>query len=344
MAHFRCLRGLTLLCFFVIDSVTLAQQFPKSVEEAYSRYKQDVLTKFTDKHGLIVDLNDGKPDGIGDSAWRTGIATICFAIEKDQVNTRKYLNALIEKCWRDGKPIRHPDSQESGKSTYSRDQFIPQMVACLFAYEFGDEQTKGLAKELYKKFIDKIGIDDWRLNEGEAATLKLPNQFAFFEVADRLGLARVQKLKDVSGREPRIAFLGALKAKSIELANSKTVKMLNGGDEVIQFYGVHLMFLESLVTVKCRPQTEGLLEAVKDVGIQAGKQNMGPFLWLAGDVDKARKYLETWPHDWNSADYVWQRSKLQQDKAAKEGLGKHEYSRLDYMLLRRLFDIEIRRK
>jgi hypothetical protein len=103
-----------------------AQTFPKAVEDAYAKHKKDVLSKFTDKHGLVVDLNDGKPDGIGDAAWRTGLAALCFAIEKDQENTRMYLTALRDKCWRDVRPIRHPDSQEKGNKTYSRDQFIPR--------------------------------------------------------------------------------------------------------------------------------------------------------------------------------------------------------------------------
>jgi hypothetical protein len=70
---------------------------------------------------------------------------------------------------------------------------------------------------------------------------------------------------------------------------------------------------------------------------------MGPFLWLAGDQDKARGFLTDWPAGWDNTDYVWQRSKGQQDKAANDGRGKQEYPRLDYMVLRRLFDVEIRR-
>src|SRR5262249_36784294 len=159
------------------------------------------------------------------------------------------LTALRDSCWRDGKPIRHPDSRETGRKTYSRDQFIPQMAACYFAHEFGDEPTRALAKELYRKFVDRIRDADWRLNDGEAATINLGNRFAFFETADRLGLADGPKLEQAGGRDPRTAFVVAMKLKSIELGKPETVKLLTGGDEVFQFYGVHLMFLEALITI-----------------------------------------------------------------------------------------------
>ncbi len=324
--------------------IARGQTVPEEADKNYSKFKKDVLSKFTDKHGLVVNLDDGKPDGIGDAAWRTGLATICFAIEGDNDNTKKYLVALRDKCWKDGKPIRHPDSKETGNKTYSRDQFVPQMVACYFAHENGNAETRALAKELYKKFVDRIRKDDWRLNEGEAATINKSNQFAFFEVANKLDLVEGPKLKNAGDPAIREALILAMKEKSVELANPKVVEHLNNGEPVFQFYGVHLMFLEALVTIKCRPQTQDLIPTAKDLGRQAGHQNMAPFLWLSGDFDKLVKFLNDWPAEFNNTDYVWQRSKAQQEKAATDGGGKHEYPRLDYMLLRRLFDVELRRK
>lgn len=217
------------------------------------------------------------------------------------------------------------------------------MAACFFAHEYGSDETKRVAKELFKKFVDRVRDDDWRLNEGEAATIDLGNRFAFFEVADRLGLVEGPKLKKAGGPGPRTAFIAAMKAKSIELANPEIVKRWNDGDGAFQFYGVHLMFLEAVVTIKCRPQTQDLIKVAHDLGRQASKQNMGPWLWLAGEFDNPRIYLTKWPAGWHNTDYVWQRSKASQEKATNEGRGKHEYPRLDYMLLRRLFDVEIRR-
>jgi hypothetical protein len=83
---------------------------------------------------------------------------------------------------------------------------------------------------------------------------------------------------------------------------------------------------------------------VKDLGRQAGKQNMALFLWLAGEFDRPRDLLQNWPASFDHVDYAWQRSKGQQDKAAKDGHSIHEYARLNHMLLRRLFDVEIDRK
>jgi hypothetical protein len=163
----------------------VAEEWPKVVDDRYAAHEKDVLEKFTDKYGLVVELRDGKPDGLGDSAWRTGLVATCFAIEKDNKNTQKYLTALKDKCWRDGKPIRHPDSTETGNKTFSRDQFIPQMTACFFAHEGGDEETKKLAKELFQKFVDRVLADDWRLNEGEAAALDEWNRFALSSSSPR---------------------------------------------------------------------------------------------------------------------------------------------------------------
>jgi hypothetical protein len=323
------------LCSFTGNAVA-QPPLPEGVDQAYAKYKQHLLTKFTDKYGLVVDLDDGKASGIGDSAWRTGLAALCMALEKDNTTTRNYLSALSEKCWRDGRPIRHPDSQETGSKTYSRDQFIPQMVACFFAHEFGDDQTKQLAKNLFQKFIDRIRADDWKLNEGEAATINEGNRFAFFEVADRLGLVEGPKLKSAGGPFPRSVFIAAMAAKRAELKLTPT--------DPSEFFGVHLMFLEALITIKCRPQTQSLISTAHGVADEAASQNMALFMWLRGNENKPRDWLANWPLGWNRVDYVWQRNKKSQDDAAASPADKKEYARLDYMLLRRLLELDIRRE
>jgi hypothetical protein len=134
-----------------------------------------------------------------------------------------------------------------------------------------------------------------------------------------------------------------MKAKSVELANPDVVKALTG-EKTFQYYGVHLTFLEALVACKCRPQTDDLWPVVKDLAKQAGKQDTAPFLWLAGEFDRPRELLKDWPKGWDKVDYVWQRSRFQQEDAAKNPTAGAEYPRLDYILLRRLFDVELDRK
>lgn len=319
-----------------VPTVSVADELPAGVQQTYERHKQDLLTKFTDKHGLVVDLNDGKPDGLGDSAFRTGLAALCFALEKDNPNTRKYLTVLHDKCWKDGKPIRHPDVNEPPHKTYSRDQFIPQMTACYFAYQLGDNETKALAKKLYARFVDHAIKNDWVLNQGEAAALNRGNRFPFFEVAESMDLGNRNEFKNDKQFLNRQMFVAAMKAKGAEL--------LVAGDNPNDFYGVHLMFLEAVVAIKTRPQTDGLIDAAKTLGDRLRRHNMAPFIWYREPGEPQLKaWLANWPAGWNRVDYVWQRSKRQQEQDAASPLDKKEYARLDYLLLRRLLEVEIRR-
>jgi len=121
---------------------------------------------------LIVNLDNGNPADLGDAAWRTGLFAICTAVEHDQQTTLSLMQTLRDKCWRNGRPIRHPKLG----SDYSRDQFIPQMAACYYGWKYGNDDVKKVSKELMGKFVTVLLANNWRLNDGYAATVFPPGR------------------------------------------------------------------------------------------------------------------------------------------------------------------------
>lgn len=303
-----------------------AQNGNDLAKDTYASHKKELLEKFLDnnerrQYDLVVNLENGKPADQGDSAWRTGLAAICMAIERDQENTARFLKALGN-CWVEGRPVRHPEKAQEG---YSRDQFIPQMAACYYAVKFGNEENKVLARELLGKFIQFLKDNDWKLSSDWAGIVLPPTQFVLRAVASKTDLPDDWVVFGGGN-----IFIGGI---GVAIAN-----LAIGGDNPRDYYAVHNLFWEILMLYECRNHTYLLKDATKELCERSRVHNMGPLLWIVGDLDQPREWLRSWPGDWVHVDYVWQRN-LQQQK--EEPNREKQYPRLDYMVLRKLFDLQI---
>jgi hypothetical protein len=126
-------------------------------------------------------------------------------------------------------------------------------------------------------------------------------------------------------------------------------------DKPMEFYAIHNLFWEILMVYECRGQTADLRERTARLAEACERHNMAPLLWLAKREEKPRAWLaawsqtpsstepwdkldsKDWPLHWQRENYVWQRNLAEQRAAPNEA---EKYPRLDYMVLRRLFDLD----
>jgi hypothetical protein len=322
-------------------------EFPPVVEAAYARYKAELLGTYTDHHGLIVGRAGDRPAGIGDSAWRTGLAAFCSAVERDHAHTARLLRALQEKCWKDGLPIRHPDrtGPVDKYGRYSRDQFIAQMAACYYSWRFGNDEVQGLAKDLMERFVKALLDHDWQLNTGPEATLTGPSRFVVREVATAMGLGDYWKVDGIQRqREQRLLYDGYREAfiAKIKLQAERVKAGIRDGkpdpDDPMDYYTLHILFWEILLVYECRQKTPNLVNHTQQLYEACTRHRTAPYYWITGHETEPREWLAAWPPEWNDVDYVWQRNRKTQQEAAAHP-SDEKYPRLDYMVLRRLFDL-----
>lgn len=390
-------------------------------EEIYQKHKLDLLSRFVDSSGLVLnrlanaatelpDTEWGKDHG--DAAWRTGLATICTAIEQDHATTHRFLLALRDQCWKEGRPVRHPRPwQEISSTPFSRDQFIPQMAACFYAWKFGNAENQNIAKELLARFIDLLLANNFRFNDGEAAFLTTPGQIALREVARSMGLRSdwqpsidasltdVEKMirekadkaiQEELGEVPPflrsvvkelvLSLFGNLRSlldgleqvadlpKPIQealklpfsdrdsffatlfsyytLAQGEIVA--SQGDDVEAFYGIHNYFWEVLLMYECRPDAPDLKDNTKRLYHACRKHRMMLYYWIRGEGarEEASQFLNDWQAWYNHVDYFWSKDKHSQERDQAEiergEIPDKEFPRIDYMVLHRLFDLELR--
>jgi hypothetical protein len=131
-------------------------------------------------------------------------------------------------------------------------------------------------------------------------------------------------------------------------------------DAPMEFYAIHNLFWEILLVYDCRSRTANLRDYTKHLSRACERHNMAPLLWLANREERPRGWLLFWTDDemawpnnegewsrldwrdwsklWSHENYVWQRN-LAEQRAVPNA---HEtYPRLDYMVLRRLFDLQV---
>lgn len=324
MGPWRVCIAVALTVAWVAQARQARVELSERADSIYARHKAELFLRYVDEYGLVVARSEYEAAGIGDAVWRTGLAAMCFAIEKDHESTARLLYALSTSGWRDGWPVRHPLYRGTVRSHFSRDQFVPQMAACYYGWKYGNDEVRALSVELLSRFVEVLRRNDWCLAPGGNARLTPNVRFALKCVADRMGVAFPG---DASGN----AFVTYLYLKSLELRAR--------GDDPPEFYGVHLLFIQALLVSDARPVTHGLRPAIQSLYRACRRHRMAPMYWLAGHSRQPRHWLEHWPRQWERIDYAWQRSRSTQNRIARTGWPTSS-PRIDYMVLRRLFDLD----
>jgi hypothetical protein len=63
------------------------------------------------------------------------------------------------------------------------------------------------------------------------------------------------------------------------------------------------------------------------------------YFWFDNDFDQARSFLEHWSPLYSRVDYMWQRKESQQNDSMSISTNDGMFPRLDYLILRGLFNI-----
>ncbi len=120
-------------------------------------------------------------------------------------------------------------------------------------------------------------------------------------------------------------------------------------DHLLDPFGYHLLFLETLMMYECKPNTWFLKEYTKSLAERVIRHNWLNYKWIddASQDANIRDTLANWSPDWNKVTYMWQRDLNDQAKAIREWdqphIGFYHLTRLDYMIMCGLLTIAIPR-
>lgn len=295
--------------------------------------KRDVYATFMDDFGMVCNRKD---DGVkrvfidkGDCAWRTSVFLACLAMEGDNEGCRRLLTSLGE-CWYDGSPHRTPDRSVDAKTEYSTDQFVPHLAALYLCFRFGDAETRQKAVELTKRFVDKLAVDAWKLSEDEYAHFnaqRMIGRYFVMLVTKEMGLDRLWRDSTDAALYGfyREGWFAAAELRAAEAAVSTP-------EEPTSF---HNLFWEVLLINYCEGDSDELTKLKCKLALGAKEQDMALFMWLGHRGKAPCGWLRDWPGNWSVRDYVWQRSRHQNNSEPNAG---EMYPRLDYLVLGRLME------
>jgi hypothetical protein len=187
-------------------------------------------------------------------------------------------------------------------------------------------------------FVLNIDFQARRIEAGLERPTAIVRQFEELQ-------AEIQALFD-PGQQPRDVL--KIAEKILELRSKleailKEIRPLSNKarrDNPFEFYAIHNLFWQILLVYECKPATANLRKTTRDLFIACRLHKTAPLFWLAGEEKEPRDWLLNWPQEWENRNYVWQRNLAEQRKDRIKG---ETYPRLDYMVLRRLFDLKVRR-
>jgi len=304
---------------------------PDSVSRRSIEIEQEVRNRFTDRFGMVCNLADGVgpvPGEFidqGDCAWRNGVLLCCFALNRDDAGCEQVI-ATLNDCWYDDTPHRSPD--RAFDKEFNSDQFIPVWSGLFLTFMRCGPEAQGKAQALANRFVDRLAHEGWRLSDssdGHFNAARQGGRFFVMQTSRAMGI-------DTLWRDPvnascfgiyrKLWIIGA-DARAIEYAVATPLEPTS----------LHNFFWELLLVEMCEGQSEELSRIQCYLAEGARSQDNALFMWLDGRKSDPFDWLVHWPDNWTVRDYVWQRSRHQNNKPPI--VGEH-YPRLDYLVLSRL--------
>ena len=186
----------------------------------YSNFKKDLFRTYfdgdvrrgvyIDRFGFVLDsaLNPhGSPvsatsdRGYGDAHFHTALATMISALEGENVNTARFLTAMLqsgfEPLFNSYQPVRYPNNtglsegQKAHDDKYSLDPLSMFIPATHYAWQNGDSRVQGLAKQLIRRYIDIMDSFQGRLGSrsGDRQMATSPSTLlSLQDVAGQMGI------------------------------------------------------------------------------------------------------------------------------------------------------------
>ncbi len=329
----------------------------------------------TGKSGLdaSIPIADNPFVDTNDSAWMTGQALAAVSMANDMTSAALILRGMRDFEWSPtGDLLRYTGNTAAFKGLDPSTQIAGCYFAWKFAHAADSPVVQDLARSVIGKWVDELFRCNCRLGPGGPIMMP-PGLITLRQAALRMGLDQTRLdhlalLLDGQKVATALVSLGKLSALAIlddatlyalcaaieagidfaELGIPKWLRVqwkLQGPDDAtpLDTSGLNLMFWANLVMHDCTPSAL-LNDVTGHLAKLTSAYGMMPFQWLSGDpasVHSSQKYVTDWSAAMGDTDtktpsqgnYAWR-------TAERDGPGSETYNRVDYLVLRGLFNLD----
>ncbi|MFI5457081.1 MAG: hypothetical protein ACHRXM_16670 [Isosphaerales bacterium] len=313
----------------------------------------------------FVDTND--------SAWMTGQALAAVAMANDMTSAALILRGMLNFEWSSsGDLLRYTGNTKRFSGLDPSTQIAGCHIAWKFAQSAGNSVVQDLARGVIGKWVDELFRCNGTLGPSGPKML-VPGLIALHQVANRMGLdqTRLDHLTLLLNEQKvAVAVVSFGVLSTLAVLDDPTLYALclateAGLDQAslgipkwlaiklgiqsptattpLDTSGLNLMFWEDLVMHDYAP-TALLNVVTTSLATLTSSYKMMPFQWLAG-APSGVAACEAFLTDWSAAngdagsqtpsqgDYLWRTDK-------RDGPGNDTYNRVDYLVLRGLFNLD----